>query len=119
MQQAQEIAKQVTDLLRDFAQQLGVTVGELYRVLTVRAAYEGVVYSVWLAVTGAVLITVGIIMTYKGWDDCDGDGPSGSVVLGVLASIVGIIVLFQVPGYLIQAMSPEATAVQQLLRVLR
>ena len=122
----EETTKEITALLRDLAAQIGVTVQELYRVLTERALYEGVVYTSISAVLAAVLLSLGLRLLYAAVykPDLDDNGKytdstGAKFAIGTIFLVACVIAFYATGEHLIQALTPEASAVHELLRTIR
>ena len=129
----ESVTKQITEMLRDLASQLGVTVAEMYHVLTVRAMYEGLSYSILCAVIVSVCGSLAVYFLYRGftyvqttYTDTNGmecyhnlpDGILAMRIAAIFALVIALGALLQFPFYLTQWLSPEASAVEQLLHLI-
>lgn len=128
MQDTKEVVTQVADLLRDFASQLGVTTAQVYEVLTKRAAVEGAIYAAALTASTILLGSIGFGLIYTAFKNPKVDGRYGvqlsdesgtKIGIGCVACFIACVCALFVPGSIIQMLTPEATAVEQLLRVIR
>ena len=124
----QDTTNQVVDLLRDFAAQIGVTTAQVYEVLTKRAYVEGVAYVVLESIIFLVTCTVGAKLIHSGSTAEKADYYGGQkmtdeaafkVIGGIIALILAILTTSVIPSSVVQMLTPEATAVEQLLRVVK
>ena len=118
-----EMLDKVLPLLQSFATSLGVTVARLMEILTVRARIEGGLQTVLGYMAGMAGIVVFICMFRNPVYDGPGDLSESTVAkraVGCGALIIAVLAFsYATTTGLVQYLTPEATAVQQLLEILR
>lgn len=120
----------IIQLLRELAVQLGVTTQEVYQVLTERAFVDGVVNTVFSAVIAVSGFVVGLKLLISVWRRHESfineygrsewtDGTVARAVVGGACTVAGLLATGCIPGYVIQLITPQATALQEIMRLLK